>query len=103
MTRRSLSTNCCHCGTGMRLIYRCDETHDPTSPFKLRAACPACRTHLVILKEEVYYDESRLNFGCCHTDAVLNTSRTAELSSPLKLSSPIPISRKHHEATERIK
>ena len=97
MARRSLSTQCCHCGTRMRLTYQCDEQHNPERPFKLRAACPACQTNLIILNGEVHYDESQLQRGRCHADVVVNTSKATRPQKQAK--SVVPISMfqgKHH-------
>jgi hypothetical protein len=85
----------------MRLIYQCNEQHDPERPFKLRAACPACQTNLVMLNGEVHYDESRLQMGSCHADVVLNTSRFARPAKPLPVPVPISILRRQRETVER--
>ncbi len=60
MTRRNVSTTCCHCGSRVRVLYRCRSHVGPDQPFRLRFDCPVCETALRLEAGEVFYDEAAL-------------------------------------------
>ncbi len=60
MTRKNLSTRCCHCASRIRVLYQSERSIREPERFRLRFDCPVCHTPLLFDSGEVFYDESAL-------------------------------------------